>query len=1200
MEHSTSGSTNSDSKEINKSHGEARSDAQEQPTQRMVADRLMAALANGNLDHLAQARRAFLKQPAAHRHLEPRPSSSVTASQGDEIIGPPNHPPADLAASLERRSGPRRTEHDFLPVDELRRIEDELHHAEAELQRRRVEVAAAKRMAEDEAKRLAFEESRRELEAEAGKRAEEEEQRLAVLQNLRDQAEVATREREYQQRELNASIQSLKIAEQEATRQIAEADDRIRQSEDQCRRLHVEAQQRAERLLWLNEEIEDLKKAETEQVKLAEATEARLVAQVEAKHVAAADAQRRAQKLADDERRMSEEIQALRGAEASQQDRLSRLTQELGDLKIAQQAAAKSVAEATAQEEQLKTAIDEQRANEQQLRQGIAAAEERLRTAEQAYLAAKIEADLRSEHEQQRIAEFASLRINLDTAAQRRAEKIQALNAEITKLREEEARLVKLIRETEGRVQQQREINRKADNDRAQVEAELRERTDALKVIHSQIESVWAAEQQAIEDIEAARAALQDREDAHRQAETDSRKSVIDQQVRIIELEELQKRIASDALKHSHEEEQLKTQLDECRRGETEQLARLEELRNQIVAAEKSRAEHRASFEQAAAKEKSLQTEIESLAQNEADLLKQIAEVEGLLAEQRKRHQHTAAQAKLQEEKEQAVLQELEAVNRAEKETLARIETLKESISQLDEEVQVRAQQEQELSLTLGVLHEQQDEQVKRLEEIQSHLANQVRMCYLTEAESQELAEKAELVSLEHESIVKDKENHAKSVEEAEKRLHLLTELKHGEQVSAQRRTEKEQQLAAEIDALRQVELEQIKRIELAEARLKEHDQTRQTARNRFKELIEREQQLLTEIEDLGRRETEQLNRVKEAEARIPGHEEAVRQAEAQAQRKADEEAERLKQLELIYIKTQTEATQRAEREKQLCAELESLQKQEADSEPFELLDTQAIVLSDAPLVKELTPLVDATYEPWPTIDLGKPEPQTEIHQGLQAVNPAADILGLEPITPGDAPDHSQSQAISGDISRRLQSADSAQRAAALADLGEAGGSDAFALITKCFDDPSVEVRNAAARALHSWQPDLAASFTRALREASPERRRKIGAAIAGSGLAANAINSLSGEGRDRAYDAFSILFLMAKAGEVQPLMQAIAKHHDLKVRLTVVKLIGLSKQPHLLPGLRNMASHYQLPPEVHTAVMEAIDLLTNQTPDAA
>src|SRR5204863_1448453 len=110
------------------------------------------------------------------------------------------------------------------------------------------------------------------------------------------------------------------------------------------------------------------------------------------------------------------------------------------------------------------------------------------------------------------------------------------------------------------------------------------------------------------------------------------------------------------------------------------------------------------------------------------------------------------------------------------------------------------------------------------------------------------------------------------------------------------------------------------------------------------------------------------------------------------------------------------------------------------------------------------------------------------------------------------------------DIAERLQSADSSQRAAALADLADAGRDDSFEVVTRSFDDPSAEVRNAAARALYTLNSDLAASFTRALREAPPKLRRHIGAAVAGSGLAANAINSLSGEARDRTYDAFSIL----------------------------------------------------------------------------
>jgi hypothetical protein len=182
-----------------------------------------------------------------------------------------------------------------------------------------------------------------------------------------------------------------------------------------------------------------------------------------------------------------------------------------------------------------------------------------------------------------------------------------------------------------------------------------------------------------------------------------------------------------------------------------------------------------------------------------------------------------------------------------------------------------------------------------------------------------------------------------------------------------------------------------------------------------------------------------------------------------------------------------------------------------------------------------------------------------------------------------------------------LKSDASTDRAAALTDLAEIGSAEeAFELITQSFDDPAVEVRNAAARALYDLSHDRAGSYTRALREASPERRRKIGAAIAGSGLAVDAINSLSGEGRERTYDAYSLLFLMAKSGEVSPLMQAISRHANLDVRLTSIKLLALSNQQQVLSSLRHLAAREALPPEVHSAVMEAIYSISTQAREHA
>jgi hypothetical protein len=115
------------------------------------------------------------------------------------------------------------------------------------------------------------------------------------------------------------------------------------------------------------------------------------------------------------------------------------------------------------------------------------------------------------------------------------------------------------------------------------------------------------------------------------------------------------------------------------------------------------------------------------------------------------------------------------------------------------------------------------------------------------------------------------------------------------------------------------------------------------------------------------------------------------------------------------------------------------------------------------------------------------------------------------------------------------------------------------------------------------------------LREGSFERRRRIGTALATSGLAAEAIESLAGEGRDKTYDAFSLLFLMSKAGEVQPLVRAVEEHPDQEVRLAVVRLLALSGQQEILPYFRRLAVRGSLPTEVRSAVMEAVYQISNQ-----
>src|SRR5258705_8085918 len=161
--------------------------------------------------------------------------------------------------------------------------------------------------------------------------------------------------------------------------------------------------------------------------------------------------------------------------------------------------------------------------------------------------------------------------------------------------------------------------------------------------------------------------------------------------------------------------------------------------------------------------------------------------------------------------------------------------------------------------------------------------------------------------------------------------------------------------------------------------------------------------------------------------------------------------------------------------------------------------------------------------------------------------------------------------------------------------------SSAFHQIATSMDDPAAEVRNAAVRALYDLDPDRAASlFNVALREGSMESRRRIGAALADSGLIDEAINNLMAENHENCYGAFSLLFLVANAGEVQPLIRVIKNHPSIDLRLAVIRLLAASDEPEVLPAFRRLEGSSSLSMEVMAAVSEAINQISGAVPKTA
>ena len=143
-------------------------------------------------------------------------------------------------------------------------------------------------------------------------------------------------------------------------------------------------------------------------------------------------------------------------------------------------------------------------------------------------------------------------------------------------------------------------------------------------------------------------------------------------------------------------------------------------------------------------------------------------------------------------------------------------------------------------------------------------------------------------------------------------------------------------------------------------------------------------------------------------------------------------------------------------------------------------------------------------------------------------------------------------------------------------------------------DDPSPSVREKAVRDLYEINPDQAATLVNdALRDGTPEERRRIGSALADSGLLYEAIDDLMAEDHQNCYSAFSLLFLVAKAGVVAPLSAVIEKHPSLDLSLAVIRLLATSGEPEVASTLQRIASNDALPPEIRSAAAESANQLT-------
>jgi HEAT repeat protein len=660
------------------------------------------------------------------------------------------------------------------------------------------------------------------------------------------------------------------------------------------------------------------------------------------------------------------------------------------------------------------------------------------------------------------------------------------------------------------------------------------------------------------------------------------RRAAEDLEVRRMAAEAARQKAEGEARLKAEREAQARTKIEARIRAENEAHRRAEEEAARIKSEGEARIRAEQEEQARAAEEAHIRAEEEARFRLEAEALRRAAEE---LA--RKRVDAEIARKRVEQE----------GRRRAEEETSRLIP--EESQYNDDEEVRRQVEVEMRGPVEDKARHLTEQDMQKRVQnEPRRPAVEELRRVFEHEAlrpvEEERLLREADVrrqsveqgLRIEQEALIKAADEvasrrreveHARRIAEEEERKRIEEDRQRLE-VEAHRAEEERQRFEEACrratEEQRRIEEESRRQAEEEEQHLSELEAVRKKAQDHARQRAEIEQRIRSEIQALHKAEEEQRQRI-ETETR--------RRTEAEARLREEQALSRVEEQSCLKVEEEARLAQ----ESRIMGEPET--RLRVDEEPV----VGKPALNDYSWA-DLNVRQDEITETASAIHESQPARETVVNNPGPTEEPAKEIdvvrseNGLAPIG-GDSD-------ISSELLNKLTSDSSAERSEALNDLARLGGEDAFRFINRSFDDQSADVRNAAARALYDLQSDRAATFTRALREGTPDRRRRIGAALAASGLASNAIANLTGESREKTYDGFSLLFLMAKAGEVLPLLRAIEEFPSVEVRLAVVKLLALSGQPEIVPAFRRLAVRGSLPSEVRAALMEAIYQISSQT----
>lgn len=170
-------------------------------------------------------------------------------------------------------------------------------------------------------------------------------------------------------------------------------------------------------------------------------------------------------------------------------------------------------------------------------------------------------------------------------------------------------------------------------------------------------------------------------------------------------------------------------------------------------------------------------------------------------------------------------------------------------------------------------------------------------------------------------------------------------------------------------------------------------------------------------------------------------------------------------------------------------------------------------------------------------------------------------------------------------------------RALAIASLGAINHESVFPVVLIGMADETREVRAAAARSLNRLSFDRADAYVRVIETGDEETIRDVARACVQAGIVSQNVDRLANSDHRQAYETFSLICLLGKAQMNEPILDVIANHPNVDVRLKAVHLLACTGQPEVFEQLRELAVRDGMGEEVKTALLEALYKLDQAKP---